>query len=183
MYIYFGETGAYILNIITTLNIFFIANAIVYQGLKFPKIFHEETSERQKYEKNPLLNENKKIFVNKIQEYMENKKPYLNPTLSLPDLAKQVNISPFVLSQILNQVLNQNFYDFVNNYRIEESKRLLANPKENGKTILEILYMCGFNSKSVFNSFFRKNTGMTPTEFRKSAVVSFQNNSISPTFS
>ena len=76
-------------------------------------------------------------------------------------------ISPYHISQVFNDCFNKNFYDFINLYRIEESKKLLRNPKNNEKTILEILYEAGFNSKSTFNALFKKHTGVTPTEYRK----------------
>jgi len=82
-------------------------------------------------------------------------------------LANELKMPSFVLSQVLNITAKQNFYEFINNYRIQESKRLLTSSTENNKTILEILYKCGFNSKSVFNSAFRKYTNMTPSEFKK----------------
>jgi len=163
----FGQPWSYILWVITVLNIFFIANAVVYQGLKFPETFQDESDIKQKYEKNPLSNEEKEEYIKKLKEYMESNKPYLKPTLSLSELANELKMPSFVLSQVLNITAKQNFYEFINNYRIQESKRLLTSSTENNKTILEILYKCGFNSKSVFNSAFRKYTNMTPSEFKK----------------
>jgi AraC-like DNA-binding protein len=169
MYVWFGEVGSTLLQAGTVLNIFFIANAIVYGGLKFPHIFGIEDAGRQKYEKNLLSEAEKEHYGRKLLEFMETRKPYLEPTLSLSDLATQLAVPSHVLSQILNVVYQQNFYDFINSYRIEESKRLLCVPHSNGKTILEILYQCGFNSKSVFNAAFKKFTGMTPREFKRSS--------------
>jgi AraC-like DNA-binding protein len=167
LYIEYGQTWSYILWIVTVLNIFFIANAVVYQGLKFPETFQDESNGKQKYEKNPLSDAAKEEYIKQLKEYMATHKPYLNPLLSLSDLAKELKMPSFVLSQVLNLTAKQNFYEFINNYRIEESKRLLTASNGNGKTILEILYQCGFNSKSVFNSAFRKYTCMTPSEFKK----------------
>ena len=70
------------------------------------------------------------------------------------------------LSYIINDKFNLNFYDFINKYRIEESKQYL-NKSSNIKTVLEIAYKVGFNSKTTFNSAFKKYTDMTPSEFRK----------------
>ena len=64
------------------------------------------------------------------------------------------------------EILQQNFFDFINRYRIEEATRLLTNPEDKKITILEVLYKVGFNSKSSFNTLFKKYTGITPTEFR-----------------
>jgi AraC-like DNA-binding protein len=86
----------------------------------------------------------------------------------LMDLAEQVSIPYRALSEVINNKLKQNFYDFINSYRIHESKKLLSEKTERLKTILEVLYEVGYNSKSSFNSAFKKFTGMTPTEYRKS---------------
>jgi AraC-like DNA-binding protein len=157
----------YVLGILTVSNICFIANAMVFQGLKFPEIFLDITSNKQKYEKHPLTEAEKNRYVEKLNIFMSTQKPYLNPTLSLSDIADELAIPTYTLSQVLNLVLKQNFYDFVNKYRIEESKRLLLIEPGNGSTILEILYKCGFNSKSVFNAAFKKYTDMTPREYKK----------------
>jgi AraC-like DNA-binding protein len=63
--------------------------------------------------------------------------------------------------------LQQNFFDFINRYRIEEAQRLLTDPPDKKITVLEVLYECGFNSKSSFNTLFKKHTGLTPSEFKK----------------
>ncbi|HEY8734249.1 MAG TPA: helix-turn-helix domain-containing protein, partial [Puia sp.] len=99
--------------------------------------------------------------------YMQDKKPYLEPELNLEQLASQLFIKPKLLSQAINEILGQNFYDFINRHRIEEAARLLTNPKDKKITILEVLYEVGFNSKSSFNTLFKKYTGLTPTEFRR----------------
>jgi AraC-like DNA-binding protein len=174
MYVPFGQIAGRILQAATVFNIFFIANAIVYQGLKFPSLFLDEPENRSKYEKNLLSEGEKEQYVKKIHEYVLNYKPYLNPTLSLSDLADQLALPPYVISQVLNMKLNQNFYNFINQFRIEESKQILSTLKESEKSILEVLYQCGFNSKSVFNSAFKRHTGMTPREFKKHTLAQHQ---------
>ncbi|MDP9042406.1 MAG: helix-turn-helix domain-containing protein [Bacteroidota bacterium] len=99
--------------------------------------------------------------------YMQDKKPFLEPELNLEQLASQLLIKPKLLSQAINEILGQNFYDFINRHRIEEAARLLTNPKDKKITVLEVLYEVGFNSKSSFNTLFKKYTGQTPTEFRR----------------
>ncbi|MDH5406094.1 MAG: helix-turn-helix domain-containing protein [Candidatus Aminicenantes bacterium] len=140
-----------------------------FKGLKQPEIFSgtNENQFKRKYEKTLLPDAIKRDYKNKLIRYVETKKPYLDPSLSLNDLAEKVSIPPHHLSQILNSCLNQNFFDFINSYRIKESKRLLSEQSSDKKTILEILYETGFNSKSVFNTAFKKHTGMTPTQFRQ----------------
>jgi YesN/AraC family two-component response regulator len=100
-------------------------------------------------------------------QHMKNNKPYIESDLTLNQLASQIAIRPRVLSQVINEMRGQNFYDFINHYRIEEASRLLTNPKDKKITVLEVLYEVGFNSKSSFNTLFKKYTGLTPSEFRK----------------
>ena len=102
----------------------------------------------------------------RLREYMEQKRPYLNPILSLKDLAEAMDTYPHYVTQVLNTVFNQSFYDFVNQYRIEEAERQLTNPSNAKLTILAIAYDCGFNSKATFNRVFKEKKGITPTEHK-----------------
>lgn len=139
------------------------------KGLKQPVIFsvNNWNYSKQKYEKILLPDSKKEDYKNRLLQIMETEKPYLDPLIGLQELAKKLSIPSHHLSQLLNTELKQNFFDFINSYRIEESKRMLSENTSNKKTILEILYETGFNSKSVFNTSFKKHTGMTPTQFRK----------------
>ena len=98
---------------------------------------------------------------------MDSQRPWLEPELSLEQLASRLSLRPKLLSQLINESLRQNFFEFVNRYRIEEAKRLLTNPVDKKITVLEVLYEVGFNSKSSFNTIFKKHTGLTPSEFKK----------------
>jgi AraC-like DNA-binding protein len=111
-------------------------------------------------------NEREKI-VQSAKDLMKNNKPYLDPELTLDQLATLLSLKPRALSQAINEILNQNFFDFINRYRIEEAAKLLANPVDKKITVLEILYEVGFNSKSSFNALFKKYMGLTPTEFKR----------------
>jgi AraC-like DNA-binding protein len=116
---------------------------------------------------NPSEKEEKEKIVRTIQHYMQNGKPWLEPELTVYQLASRLSLKPRLLSQAINDILGQNFYDFINRYRIEEASRLLTHPKDDKITVLEVLYEVGFNSKSSFNTLFKKYTGLTPTAFRK----------------
>ena len=150
-------------------GIFLFANIIVFKGLKQPEIFSgiKETSEKQRYRKTALPQNEMDRYLKKIKQYMGNEKPYLSPSLTLNELAQRLSLPPHCISQVINRCLNQNFYIFVNSYRIEESKRMLEETTERKKTVLEILYETGFNSKSTFNHVFKKQTGMTPTQYMR----------------
>ena len=79
-----------------------------------------------------------------------------------------MHIYSYDLSVLINHHLNQHFFDFINEYRIQKAMQILKNPSKKKLTILEILYEVGFNSKSSFNTAFKKHTNQTPTEFRNS---------------
>jgi len=102
---------------------------------------------------------------------MLEEKPYLNPSLTINELGRKISVSPRALSQIINESLGVNFFDFVNSYRVEEAKQFLTDHSNQNRNILDILLDVGFNSKSVFNRVFKKYTGMTPSEFKKSQSV------------
>lgn len=140
------------------------------KGLQQPVIFsfiNGNNNKGEKYKKTLLAESRKVMYRKKIEHYMETAKPYLDPTLSLHELAEVLSISSHHLSQVINSEFKQNFFDFINSYRINESKKILSSNDSNEKTVLEILYESGFNSKSVFNSAFKKQTGLTPTQYRK----------------
>ncbi|MTH45798.1 helix-turn-helix domain-containing protein [Escherichia alba] len=104
--------------------------------------------------------------VDKVAEFMRRNQPFLDSTLSLSQLARQIKLSPHDLSAIINNGFQQNFFTFISEYRIEYAKKLLATA-EDKRTILDIMYASGFNSKSVFNTAFKKQTGVTPSEYRR----------------
>jgi len=141
------------------------------KALRQPMIYSGApgTAAKKKYEKTLLADPLRDEYRERLLRHMEEKKPFLNPLLSLADLATQVRIPAHHLSQLLNACFCQNFFDFVNSYRVRESQRLLVSESRKAKTILDILYETGFNSKSVFNTAFRKYAGMTPSEFKRAA--------------
>ena len=98
---------------------------------------------------------------------MVEKKPYLNPDLNLPELAGELNIPSHYLSQVINKNIGQNFFDFINRYRIEEVKSKIMDPNYHKYSVLGIAFEAGFNSKSAFNRVFKNSTGQTPTQFKK----------------
>ncbi len=105
----------------------------------------------------------------KLQQYMAEEKPFLDPSLTIQDVSATIQIPVRDLSLLINHKLQQHFYDFVNTYRIEEAMEILKDTTKSKMTVLEILYEVGFNSKSSFNTAFKKHTGDTPTVYRKSA--------------
>lgn len=101
----------------------------------------------------------------KLLVYMEQHKPYLEPELTLTELAKQLSTNTSVLSKVINDGTGRNFNDFINSYRVQEFIIKLKAGEQQTQTLLGIAYDCGFNSKATFNRSFKKVTGKTPKEY------------------
>jgi len=130
----------------------------------------EKAAPSQKYEKSGLSEEKAKDHLQQLLELMEKQQPYTNSELTLNQLAEMLSISSHNLSEIINTQLRQNFFDFVNAYRLEKVKKDLVDPAKAHLTILAIAFEAGFNSKSSFNLIFKKQTNLTPSEYRRQAV-------------
>ena len=118
--------------------------------------------------KAPLLEETTAVqHTAALKVFMEEERPYLDPGLSLRSLAARVQIHPNQLSWLLNNRLQQNFNEFVNSYRIAQFKQLALDPANSHISLLGLAYESGFNSKTVFNTYFKKQEGMTPGAFLK----------------
>src|ERR1035437_5384191 len=156
-----------------SLSVFVIL--IGYFGLKQKVIFSSEdiivaeeaTKFQIKYSGSKLSDSEAKQYTEKLTDYMKSAKPYLNPDLSLPQLATELNISSHYLSQVINEQFNLNFFDFVNGYRVEEFKEKITDPEFWNFSLLGIAFECGFNSKSAFNRIFKQTTGTTPSQYKK----------------
>ena len=128
----------------------------------------------EKYQHSPLSNEKAQLYVERLLQIMDSEKPYLNSDLKLPDLASRLSISTNHLSQVLNQNLQLNFFDFVNQYRVKEAQQKLLDPQFSRLTNLAIAFESGFSSKASFNRVFKKYTGKTPSQFVKSHSLQHQ---------
>ncbi len=120
-----------------------------------------------KYKTFKLSNKESRKWLRTVLDVMEKEKPFLDPDITMPKLAKRINMSKEELSQVINRELHLNFNAFINRYRVEEAKRKLRDPKENQFVVLKIALDVGFNSKSSFNAVFKKTTGMSPSEYRE----------------
>jgi len=103
-------------------------------------------------------------YVGQLSDYFETHKPYLEFDLSLNDLSEALQISPRNMSHIINKKYGRNFYDFINQYRLDLAKTMLLNSE---KPIKEIMYDSGFSNKATFNALFKKSTNLTPTQYRQ----------------
>ncbi|MGV3538543.1 MAG: helix-turn-helix domain-containing protein [Rufibacter sp.] len=120
-----------------------------------------------KYQKSTLSQGDSQTYLEQLLAYMEEGKPYLQPTLTIQELSESLGISKHHVSQIINNRLGKNFYDFINQYRVAEAQLLLVNPRYRHLTTLAIAEEAGFNSKATFNAVFKKQTGQTPSEYIK----------------
>ncbi len=102
-----------------------------------------------------------------LEPYMAEHKPFLQFNLSLSELASKMGLKDRQLSEYINTYCYSTFQDYINGYRIEEAKRLIQESANSGKTMLEIAYEAGFNSKSAFNFAFKKHSTTTPTRYKK----------------
>jgi len=133
----------------------------------FPTLTNLKHTTR-KYKKSLLDKNLLDQYRNHLHQLMAGEKLFLNPDLTLRDLADRMNLSANQLSQLLNEGFNQNFSEFVNSHRLDTFKLKAADPKKRNLTILALAYESGFNSKTVFNTYFKKHTGQTPKEYWKS---------------
>lgn len=133
------------------------------------KLFNQVTiQEETATKKPPLLDaETAEAYKSRLLQFIEEEEPYLSPNLTLRLLAEQVEIHPNQLSWLLNERLGKNFNDFINYYRVERFKSLVTNPSNSHISLIGLAYESGFNSKTVFNTFFKKEVGMTPKEYMK----------------
>ena len=156
----------YILYIILIILIFYIG----YFGIKHENIFtnspvteNKKKTTEEKYKNSGVKSEEAAEKYKHLLQYMQKEKPYLQPKLSLSELAKKLELSTNQLSQIINQHAGINFYDFVNKYRVEE----FLHKAENNKnfSLLALALDVGFNSKSSFNYIFKKEKGLSPSQY------------------
>ncbi len=156
--------------------------SIGYLSLQQPQIFQpavhiDETQvvtevkqpagEIKSYQKSGLSESEAQDHLKKLLELMQTGKPYLNSELTLRELADKLSVSTHNLSELLNTKLNKSFYDFINHYRVEEVKKKLAEGESEKYNLISIAFDSGFNSKTAFNTIFKKQTGVTPSQYRK----------------
>ncbi len=123
----------------------------------------------EKYKKSSLSKPEALLVISQLDHLMKTNKPYVNSGIKLKDLSGMLQIQARNLSQVINEHKQQNFSDYVNTYRVKYAMNLLTDPALKEKTILWILFEAGFNSKSSFNTIFKKVAGCTPAEYRKNA--------------
>ena len=135
-----------------------------------PDAPNDGSSSQPKYQRNRLDDAEAAALAQRLVALMTEKRMYRDSALTLQVLADALDTTAHVLSQILNTRIGKSFYVFVNAYRVEAVQLALADPTARERGVLEIAFEAGFNSKSTLNSFFKRQTGMTPSEYRKQAI-------------
>ncbi len=130
-----------------------------------------EAKSKQKYQRAKLDIEEAQRHKIKLMEVMESQELYLDSELTLPDLAKACDLSVPLVSQVLNSQMNQNFFSFINSYRIQLAQRMLIDEETSNMPIVELAIEVGFKSKSSFYDAFKRATNMTPTQYKKRASL------------
>lgn len=129
-----------------------------------------EQPKARKYADSALTPERSKELAIQLTALMATDKPYLVAKISLVDLADMMAVSPKELSQVINENFQQNFFNYINRYRVEEAKQRLHSRQYDGSKILHVGLDCGFSTKSSFNAIFKRFTGQTPSEYKASLL-------------
>ncbi len=144
----------------------FASFILVYFAMSKPEVFRTDPNQR-KYEGSLMKEEELDFLEKKLSNLMVTEKPFCNPLLSQQALADRMGLPSKDLSRLINERFCLNFFEFVNNHRVEEFKRLSTLSEKEHLTLLAIAQEAGFNSKTTFNNAFKKSTGLTPTQFKK----------------
>jgi AraC-like DNA-binding protein len=163
-------------------GLIFLVGYLAYRGSFQSRIFIPEMAEART-EQDQDFSENVKPISEKYQllseseaselqenlsEILQNEKPYLDENLALSELSERLGITDKKLSELLNKHMQTNFYELINFYRVESVKDKMVNPYYENLTLLAMAYDSGFKSKSGFNRAFKAQTGMTPSQYKKS---------------
>ncbi len=181
------QTGDNIMHSLNVLLIFFIGyygfkQALIYpSGMAKPEPIKKEQLEEMrlpgnpeptpKYVKSGLQDNDVNAYYSSLIQLMDSEKLFLDSRLSIKTVADKLGMSVNHLSQVINQQSGKNFFKFINEYRVEEAKKLLLEQSNHKYTILAIAYDCGFNSKSSFNTIFKQYTGKTPSDFIENSKI------------
>ncbi len=166
---------AQLLNIFESLYILFFVTGMVYTAMSHPSMFVDLKSIKDvilhpnKYVYNGLSEEETIKIIEKVNLYMTEEMPYLDSELKLSVLSNEIGINKRFISQAINEREKQNFNEYVNSYRVDHAIEILNDAKRDIR-IFEVMYEVGFNSKSSFNTSFKRITGQTPTEYRNKVL-------------
>ncbi|MGV3586500.1 MAG: helix-turn-helix domain-containing protein [Adhaeribacter sp.] len=136
-----------------------------------PAIGPPVVAQNKKYQKSILKETESQAYLDQLLAFMETEKPYRESNITIQELADSIGLPKHHLSQVINDRLGKNFYDFINQYRVAEAQLMLVDPKYRHLTNLAVAEEAGFNSKATFNAVFKKQTGQTPSEYVRNHTV------------
>ncbi len=154
------------------LSVYFVG----YFGYNQPVIFQEamddtapdaNSKSKKKYASSALTEKEILENLNKVQMLMDKERLFLKNDLKIGDVGQKIHLPAYYVSQVINERLGKNFFDFINEYRVKEVQVRLSDRNNDHLTILAIGYDSGFNSKTAFYSAFKRVTGVTPMDFKK----------------
>jgi AraC-like DNA-binding protein len=155
-----------------------------YLALRQPRLFLDpptaESPAGTRYARSSLTSSRAEELLQRLEGLMAEEKPWLENDLTLSQLAERLGVTPHHLSQVLNERVGKTFFDFINEQRINEVQRCLADSAYRQQSVLDIALASGFNSKAAFNATFKRYTGMTPSEYRRRAALSASDTSARP---
>lgn len=152
--------------------------ALSFFGLRQPRVFvltrgaggQDDVAvddQKAQYGRSGLTGDRRDMILRKLLNFMQKEQPYLDPEFTIEKMAKRMSIQRHHLTEVINGRLEKNFFNFVNEYRVNAVKQVMASPDGQKRTLLDIAQDCGFNSKSSFNLAFKRITGVTPSQYRK----------------
>lgn len=161
---YATPTTADYLGIADNYVTFILINAMFTYSLAYA---HDLLATRTEETRAPTEEKPSESAIDRVQRAMQEEKAYLQQNLNIEQFAHRVDLPVKEVSSVINKHFGTNFFEFINSYRVEEAKRLLADPTKSSMTILDVLLESGFNSKSAFHRFFKRLAGESPSEYRK----------------
>ena len=161
-----SDLGMYIVGSLISVVIYATSFNVIRSSDFFKENAPDPFHPKIKYEKSALQETEKEVILDQLKQCMEVDKEFKNNLVSLPSVSKKLNIPVHHISQVINEMLGQTFFEMIANYRIEESKSILEDPSKEHLIIEEIAEEVGYNSKSAFNRSFKKIVGITPSEYK-----------------
>ncbi len=157
------NTAYVVVSLVLSFQVFFLGQL----GASKNFTFDYAPDRSQKYASSGLKEHQKEVLKQRLMDYLDASQVFLNPKLSLHDLAKGIGLPSYQISQLINESLQTSFYDLINKYRLDEFKKRVNQPQYAHLSILGLALDCGFNSKSGFYKVFKKHTGISPSQYKK----------------
>ena len=165
--LFVADVGTFIIGSIISIVIYATSFNVIRASDFFQENVADPFQPKKKYKKSALQDEEKNLILTKLIQCMEVDKDFKNNLVSLPSIAKKLYSSVHHISQVINEKLDQTFFEMIASYRIEEAKSILGDSSQDHLTIEEIADEVGYNSKSAFNRSFKKIVGITPSEYKE----------------